>query len=184
MADNSKLTGAEFFRKYADIIAEAQVPAKTPAEIESEFQALVANKGGWTVKQPSPESMNKYNAYLAQQGQAGKANRVTQAQQDAQVAAYRDPLAKEKGLADIQRQNNKAATDNMSDVMFKANNNNLDSNQLGQIGQMSSAFQPAAGNYQGKPGDVQLIQQKQAKSTTLPAGTLPAGAKQMKPYTR
>ena len=86
---------------------------------------------------------------------------LASAQNQAAIKNLNDPLRKEKEIDKLSRDRLKAQGDELRKTMSTAKGDDrsaMRSNELGQIGQMSTVWQPkdATTNYQGQPGQVRL----------------------------
>ena len=164
-------TRPDLLRKYADIISEALTPPKPPFASylgDAEWAEMVQTLG---LSNAEKEARTR-NPDIARSNNNANLERAKVDAQVSQLSRQRDPMWREKETANLQQQANNNAVKNMRDVMSAADIHNMTDNQLGQIGQMSSTFQPqnAQTNYKSKPGDVQLANQQRANITTLPPG--------------
>jgi hypothetical protein len=104
---------------------------------------------------------------------------LASAQNQAAIKNLNDPLRKEKEIDKLSRDRLKAQGDELRKTMSTAKGDDrsaMRSNELGQIGQMSTVWQPkdATTNYQGQPGQVRLTgknTQPAAASAKMAEGT-------------
>jgi len=99
---------------------------------------------------------------------AQNTNKLKWEKQQAEIARLRDPLQKQKALQRLELEKMRAQGNELRSTMSQAEIHGLDSDKLGQIGQMSTLWHPKNDkeNYQTQPGQVQLTGQKRNQQSS------------------